>query len=158
LEKTENRAISCQNVTNVSFAAENRRPPNADLSYIWPKPEQIPRKTARKQPKGEKPRMTRLTPHACAPAVADGSGFNARAAPAVADDAGANAAENDRSVPTLPKLTGTNAADRRAQVDGCQQLPATGAICTSGAETARRCISRRLRSAGGRPCKSRTDG
>ena len=29
LEKTENRAISCQNVTNVSFAAENRRPPNA---------------------------------------------------------------------------------------------------------------------------------
>jgi len=36
LGRTENRAISCQNVPNVSFAAEKRGPPNADLSQMWP--------------------------------------------------------------------------------------------------------------------------
>jgi hypothetical protein len=83
--------------------------------------------------------------------VADGSGFNAQTPPAVADDAGADAAENERCVPTLPKLTGTCGTDYVAQVEGCQQLPASGTICTSGAETERRCISRLVRSDGDGP-------
>ena len=82
--------------------------------------------------------------------VADGSGFNAPAAPA-ADNAGANVAENDRCVPILPKLTGTNGADHVAQVEDCHQRPATDANCTNGAETARRCISRQARSDGEGP-------
>jgi len=32
-----------------------------------------------------------------------------------------------------------------AQVDGCQQLKESDAICTTGAETAGRCISRQVR-------------
>jgi hypothetical protein len=82
--------------------------------------------------------------------VADGSGFNAPAAPA-ADNAGANVAENDRCVPILPNLTGMGRAASVAQVDGCQQVPASETICTSGAETARRCISRQARSDGDGP-------
>jgi len=88
--------------------------------------------------------------HACR-GVADGSGLNAQAPPATADDAGANAAENDRCVPILPKLTGTNGADHVAQVEDCHQRPATDANCTNGAETARRCISRQARSDGEGP-------
>jgi hypothetical protein len=83
--------------------------------------------------------------HACR-GVADGCGSDAQASPAVADDAGADAAESERSVPILPKLTGTCGADHVAQVEGCQQLPASDTVCTSGTETARRCISRQLRS------------
>jgi len=85
------------------------------------------------------------------PAATDGSGFNAPAAPAVADDAGADAAESERSVPILPNLTGKSRAASAAQVDGCQQLTASDTICTSGAETARRCIDRQLQSAGEGP-------
>jgi hypothetical protein len=88
-----------------------------------------------------------------APAVADGSGFNAPAAPAMADDAGADAAKRDRCVPILPSLTGACGADHVAQVDDYQQLPASETICTSDAETARRCISRRLRSDGEGPAR-----
>jgi len=97
--------------------------------------------------------------------VADGSGSNAQALPAVADDAAADAAESERSAPILPNLTGMSRAVSVAQVEGCQQLPASDTICTSGAETARRCISRQLRS-GGEGCppgrkenhESRVDG